>query len=384
MDEYLTLKNELAKNELKEVKEKLELKKCKEIIQGEKPVKCFFQRFTKTDLKGKKMSGLYDKNGVVKERLQDMLDIATDFYSNLYNRDTADPGRASLMEFFLANVEPIHLEPGCDIEFLLCKDFTLEEIWDAIISFVSGKSPGPDGLTIEFYKTCFSVIRYKLLAFFNKIKNFDFVPSKVKAGLITLIPKGSASYDISKYRGITLNNVDLKIYTKMLHFRLTPLLENCIDESQFAKKGKKMWELNCVIRDLFMEMAHENCVDSFMLRVDFQKAFDCISMEYLYKVMEKMRLPSKFVTMIKAIDMNSSAKIVINGAKSKQIPIKRGTRQGDPLSMDKFMIALNPLIKALNDDDLILKYVSRSHRQYLSLAIADDLTLVTNSLLKTH
>ena len=45
--------------------------------------------------------------------------------------------------------------------------------------------------------------------------------------------------------------------------------------------------------------------------------------------------------------------------------------------MDKFMIALNPLIKALNDDDLILKYVSRSHRQYLSLAIADDLTLVT-------
>ena len=185
------------------------------------------------------MSGLYDKNGVVKERLQDMLDIATDFYSNLYNRDTADPGRASLMQFFLANVEPIHLEPGCDIDFLLCKDFTLEEIWDAIISFVSGKSPGPDGLTIEFYKTCFSVIKYKLLAFFNKIKNFDFVPSKVKAGLITLIPKGSASYDISKYRGITLNNVDLKIYTKMLHFRLTPFLENCIDESQFAKKGNK-------------------------------------------------------------------------------------------------------------------------------------------------
>ena len=325
------------------------------------------------------MQALYDSEGVLKYRLAEMLSIASNFYSDLYrNTDISDD---NLLNSFLSKVEPINNDAGCDIEFVLCKDFTIEELWDAILSFVSGKSPGPDGLTIEFYKTCFSIIKYQLLAFFNKIKNSEFVPSKVKAGLITLIPKGdSTSCDIGNYRGITLNNVDLKIYTKMLHFRLTPFLEEYIHESQFANKGKKNWELNCVIRDLFMEMAHENNTDSFMVRVDLRKAFDCIGMDYLYKVMERMHLPRKFINMIRSIDLNSSAKIVINGAKSKRIKIERGTRQGDPLSMDKFIIALNPLIRALNDDDLIIKYVSRSNREFLTLANADDLTLVTNSL----
>ena len=179
---------------------------------------------------------------------------------------------------------------------MLCRDFTLEEIWDAIVSFMIGKSPGPDGLSIEFYKTNFSIIKYDLLAFFNKIKNSEFVPSKIKAGLITLIPKGdSASPDIANYRGITLNNVDLKIYTKMLHFRLTPFLENYIHSSQFANKGKKIWELNCVLRDIFNEMNADSGNDSFMVRIDFRKAFDCINMNFLYKVMEKMGLPIKYM-----------------------------------------------------------------------------------------
>ena len=379
MQKFLDLKRTLAKGELDQIKEKIELKKCREIIDGERPVKCFFQRFKKTDLKGKKLNNLYDNDGRLRDRLSDMLSIASDFYSNLYQ--SADICDDNLLNYFLSRIELINIDEDCDIEYMLCRDFTLEEIWDAIVSFMIGKSPGPDGLSIEFYKTNFSIIKYDLLAFFNKIKNSEFVPSKIKAGLITLIPKGdNASPDIANYRGITLNNVDLKIYTKMLHFRLTPFLENYIHSSQFANKGKKIWELNCVLRDIFNEMNADSGNDSFMVRIDFRKAFDCINMNFLYKVMEKMGLPIKFINIIKSIDSNLSAKIVINGGKSKRVKIKRGTRQGDPLSMDKFIIALNPLILALNDDNLIQKYLSRSNKEFLTLANADDLTLVTNSL----
>ena len=93
-----------------------------------------------------------------------------------------------------------------------------------------------------------------------------------------------------------------------------------------------------------------------------------------------MGFPRKFVAMVKAIDCNASAKIVINGATTRRVKVKRGTRQGDPLSMDKFMIALNPLLYALHNNEFIFKYVSRSNREFLTLAKADDLTLVTNSL----
>ena len=77
----------------------------------------------------------------------------------------------------------------------------------------------------------------------------------------------------------------------MLHNRLYPYLENYIHSSQYANKGKKIWEMNCILRDLYMEMNNQCGRDAFMVRIDFRKAFDSINMMYLYKVMEKMGIP---------------------------------------------------------------------------------------------
>ena len=202
----------------------------------------------------------------------------------------------------------------------------------------------------------------------------------MKDGLIVLIPKGEISPDIENYRGITLNNVDLKILSKMLHYRLSPYLEESIHLSQFSVPGKKEWELNTLIRDIYQEMETESSNDSFLLRVDFQKAFDSIDMGFLYSVMQKMGLPSKFISLIKAIDSDVFAKVMVNGAKSNKFRVNRGTGQGDPLSMDKFVIALNPLILALHHNRFISKYVSKSNKEFLTLAKADDLTVVTDRL----
>ena len=116
----------------------------------------------------------------------------------------------------------------------------------------------------------------------------------MKKGLIVLIPKEDGVIPMDKFRGITLNNVDLKIFSKILLNRLSPFLNECIHESQYAAPGKKEWELNALLRDIFQEMDHQT-TDSFLLAVDFRKAFDSIIMDFLYKVMEKMGLPKKFI-----------------------------------------------------------------------------------------
>ena len=43
----------------------------------------------------------------------------------------------------------------------------MQEIWDAVISFKSDKAPGPDGISVEFYKECFQVIKYDLRKVLN-------------------------------------------------------------------------------------------------------------------------------------------------------------------------------------------------------------------------
>ena len=208
----------------------------------------------------------------------------------------------------------------------------------------------------------------------------ELIPIKLKNGLIVLISKGEPAQNIESYRGITLNNVDLKIFSKMLHFRLAPYLKDYIHPSQFSAPGRREWELNTLIRDIYQEMEADHYDDSFMVRVDFAKAFDCIDMSFLYKVMEKMGLPRKIIALIKAMDSDVSAKVIVNGAKSKSFKVKRGTRQGDPLSLDKFIIASNPLLCALQNDRAITKYISKSNKSFLALAKADDLTLFTRHL----
>ena len=43
----------------------------------------------------------------------------------------------------------------------------MQKIWDAVISFKSDKAPGPDGISVEFYKECFQVIKYDLRKVLN-------------------------------------------------------------------------------------------------------------------------------------------------------------------------------------------------------------------------
>ena len=78
--------------------------------------------------------------------------------------------------------------------------------------------------------------------------------------------------------------------------------------------------------------------------------------------------------------MDATARILINGAVTDAINILKGSRQGDPLSMDKFMIAIHPLIVALNVNEMIKKFRSRTGKKILTLVKADDLTVLVQTL----
>ena len=56
LTDFVNFKKQLASKELKMAKKKIELKKCKDLYEGDKPTRCFFQSFAKTDLKGKRIN----------------------------------------------------------------------------------------------------------------------------------------------------------------------------------------------------------------------------------------------------------------------------------------------------------------------------------------
>ena len=128
--------------------------------------------------------------------------------------------------------------------------------------------------------------------------------------------------------------------------------------------------MNALIRDIIQEM-DEQCIDSFLLKIDFHKAFDSISREFLYKCFEKMGIPYDFILSLMSLDVHSTAKLLINGHLSNVIKLERGARQGDPSStgMDKFIVVMNVLIVCLYSDSLISPYHSITNKTFFMFSI---------------
>lgn len=88
----------------------------------------------------------------------------------------------------------------------------------------TGKSPGPDGYTISYYKKFRKVLVPHFTSYANSIAGSEGFRSESLIAHISVIPKPGK--DLSDYRNfhpISLLNVDIKLYAKVLATRLLPL-----------------------------------------------------------------------------------------------------------------------------------------------------------------
>ncbi|GKA50964.1 putative RNA-directed DNA polymerase, eukaryota, reverse transcriptase zinc-binding domain protein [Tanacetum coccineum] len=86
-----------------------------------------------------------------------------------------------------------------------------------------------------------------------------------------------------------------------------------------------------------------------LFKVDFEKAFDFVSWRFLDHVMERLGFSSTWRKWIMAGLKSSRASILVNGSPTSEFSLKRGLRQGDPLSPFLFIIVMEGLHIALKD-----------------------------------
>ena len=373
--QYFDYKNKLSSKQLKMSKEKILKQNADKLFFGDRPTKEFFETFKRrTDPNSKLIFEMKDEHGITKYDSNEILEIGRAYYQNLFSEKQLNPNQGVEDKFF----EGISCVPQ-ELINMIQSPISMEELEEAIKSFITGKTPGIDGLSIEFYKTVFSIIKHELLQVLNNFYENGFIPAKYKVGLITLIPKKEPLNEMSSYRPINLLNIDLKIYTKILCSRIKPALSYLLHETQFCQPGKNIGQLITTIRDLHFDM-DQSSQDSFFIKIDFMKAFDNVDHKYIKKVLTKMNFPTKFVNAFMSLYKNASSKLIINGLCSKKIRIKSGLRQGDPISQDVFVIGVNPLLEFLNRSTNIHKYSTMSNQKFLTLAYVDDANLVLRRL----
>jgi hypothetical protein len=102
------------------------------------------------------------------------------------------------------------------------KDFTVDEIRNAVASMGYKKAPGEDDLTGEIYKCTFEILPTYITALYNGCLRRGVFPVRWKeAKLIPITKRGKENNeDIFKFRPISPLNVGEKVLEKVLFNRI--------------------------------------------------------------------------------------------------------------------------------------------------------------------
>lgn len=294
-----------------------------------------------------------------------------EFFMDLYNSRTQE-GPDDMISF-LEGVAFPQLTP--EQRELLEAPLTKEEIDAAIASFAKSKSPGSDGLPIEFYSHYNEIITPKLLTLYNVMFQQFTLPPSMGEATIVLIPKpGKDLGHPESYRPISLLQADIKILAKILAMRLNQVILNLIHADQAGFMPGRNTSFN--LRKLFINLqaTHENVGTRVIVTLDTAKAFDSVEWGYLWCCLERYGFGPNFIQWVQLLYQNPTARVVANGWPSQKFDLHRGTRQGCPLSPLLYALAAEPLAVSIRTDPEIIGLKTGTLTEKISM-YADDTLL---------
>lgn len=116
-------------------------------------------------------------------------------------------------------------------------------------------------------------------------------------------------------------------------------------------------------------------ITGLLLLVDFEKAFDSIEWEFLLKAFKSFKFGPSFCKWFKTFYQDAQSSVINNGNISSFFYLKRGCRQGDPLSPYLFIIRVELLSIKLKSNPEV-KGITVNNRESLISQYADDTFLV--------
>uniref|UniRef100_A0A8C5LLZ8 Reverse transcriptase domain-containing protein n=1 Tax=Leptobrachium leishanense TaxID=445787 RepID=A0A8C5LLZ8_9ANUR len=352
--------------------------KCYFALQENKPGKLLAQLLRqRRDINY--ISKIRTGNGQISPRPDVIVKEFETYYRGLYDADGSLGGKRASPDVSSYLRDKIHTTLTPEDSEMLSVPFTSGELVVVLKLMKAGKSPGPDGLPVEYYKHFAQDLLPRMLSVFNSVgADTSFHPHTI-AATIAVIPKpGKDGSECKNYRPISLLNADAKIFAKLLAERLKPFLSKLIRPDQVGFiPGREARDATARAIGA-VAYARQTGEGVILLSMDAEKAFDRVSWPFLFQVLHRMGLPDIFLEQVQALYTNPSARIRVNGALSAPIPIYNGTRQGCPLSPLLFALYLEPLLEAVRSTDSItgIRGASRSH---VVSAYADDLLfMLTN------
>jgi hypothetical protein len=146
-----------------------------------------------------------------------------------------------------------------------------EEVWEVLKSFAKDKSPGPDGLMVEFLIHHFDLLGVDLLELVEDSRIRGCVNKSLNETFLTLIPKVNNPSTFGDYRPIALCNICYKMISKVIVNRLKPVLSRSLSEEQLGfLKGRQILDAIGMTQECLHNIKEKNS-KALILKLDLKK-----------------------------------------------------------------------------------------------------------------
>ena len=207
----------------------------------------------------------------------------------------------------------------------------------------TGKSPGSDGLPMEFFVAFWDVLGADLVETLDAFFVAGFLPFSLRGALITLLFKKGDRLDHKNWRPISLLDVDYKMCARALAGHLLKVLHHVIHSDQTCGvRWRFIGENVALLRDV-ISFTSESGIPAAVLSLDQEKAFDRVDWAFLLRTLAHMGFGPSFVSWIRLLHTNVRSAILIDAYTSESFLPSHGVRQGCPLSPLLYVISIEVL-----------------------------------------
>ncbi|XP_058759850.1 uncharacterized protein LOC131633146 [Vicia villosa] len=190
-------------------------------------------------------------------------------------------------EFRGIRLKSLSNEDSLELEKL----FTEEEVKEAIWACDGNKIPGADGFTLEFSRV------------------------------------GSI----------------YKILAKLLTARIKRVVSKLVSPNQTAfVPGRNMMDGVLMVNEI-LDWAKRKKRNCLLLKVDFEKAYDSVSWNFIRFIMDRMGFSKRWMKWMEACVFTSHMSVLVNGSATKEFMVQKGLRQADSLSPFIFVLVMEGL-----------------------------------------
>ena len=270
--------------------------------------------------------------------------------------------------------------PPAEIELpISCEKPTKAEIKKAIMTLRNGKVAGPDGILAEAIKADIETTTSMLYSLFSKIWEKEEVPAQWREGIMIKLPKKGGFRDCNNYRGIMLLSVPGKVLNRIILERVRDAVDPKLRDQQAGFRRNRSCADQIASLRIIVEQSIEWNSTLYINFIDFEKAFDSVDREILWKLIRHYGVPDKIISLIQCTYKDLGSKIAHGGQLSESFEVKTGVCQGCLLSPFLFLLVIDWIMKTTTSGrNNGIQWTLWT--QLDDLDFADDLALLSHSL----